>query len=165
MPGSAAAGQPGNGGRDWPALAEQAEEHSAKVYQLALGVGPDHDPSQDLVDRLLNASDFLWEVLVLVDEVRHHIDQATATERELAGLLHTLSDSVQTARDAIQDYADTLHHELAQRAAEEEHVQYRSNKRFREDRQELRELSRSAVKALEKLGGHLNGLLRRLRRR
>jgi hypothetical protein len=162
MSDSAVAGQPGNDERDWPALVAQAEQHTQRLDELARGVGPDYDPSRDLVVRLGEVSEFLREVSVLVDEVRLRIGQGTGRGSELTGPLDTFSGSIGPTRDAIDDFKVTLDHELLQRTAEEERHHYRPNKRFREDQQELRALARTAEDRLTELRGHLDRLLKRL---
>jgi hypothetical protein len=159
MPGSAVAGQSGNGERDWSALIEQAEQHTLRLDELASGVGSDQDPSRDLAARLSKIHNFLGDVLVLVDEVRGRIGQDADSGSELTGSLDTLSGSIRTARDAIDDFKVTLDNELIQRASENERHDYRPNKRFREDQQELRSLARAAERTLTDVRGHMDDLL------
>jgi hypothetical protein len=168
----AAAGS-GNGEDEWDDLADQAKNHSTAVREHARKVGPGHDPSQDLVNRLNAVDAFLVEVLILVDHVRARIDQELASEAELnlvsaSGLstpLRALGESlelprrsIKTVQDALFRYTVTLRHELDQRAVEGTPGSFRDNRRFEDDQVRLHELSEALEKSLVNLAGHLDML-------
>ncbi|HYU17176.1 MAG TPA: hypothetical protein VEQ11_00595 [Chloroflexota bacterium] len=156
MSGATITGQQGNGEDDRLALAAQVERHTQRLEELARHIGPDCDPSSKLLASLGKVGDLVEAVSVLVDEVRERIGLGKPDGTELAYLLDAFSGSIQTASDAIQDFRNTLVHELDQRAVEKELYQHRPNKRFREDQQELRTLSRGVEGKLADLRGHMD---------
>jgi hypothetical protein len=132
-------------------LAELMWQARQDLYKLVQRIGQYDDASEAVVSYLDEGGHILRALLERVEAVRDDIDEETGRGSELTLLLRQLSGSIRVARDAINDFRATLRVELVQRAAEVEHHDHRSNKRFREDQQELRALSRAAEGELSEL--------------
>ena len=122
-------------------------EYSDKLAELTADLGRYDDVSHMLVADLEDIGPFLREGKLLVERVSSDFAGAQLHRP----MLNKLRELVQTASDSVNDYKATAKGELQQREAESEHHNYRPNKRYREDQQELREVAQAAEAALTAL--------------
>lgn len=159
---AAAADQPG--GDNWGELAEEAALHNQNLNALAPGVGPDREPSPDLVDHLAKVADKLRDLGALVDEVLVLVSRGKGGRLELKNPLTQLSVAIGTAAEAIEDCREGVSYELEQRQADlERRRQFRSNQRRVKDQKTLRDLRRVARESLTDVCKHMDRLIPRLR--
>jgi TIR domain len=135
---------------------------SRELSELVQRIGQYDDANNELVSFLDEAGQFLRALSDLVEDLDHYDYEETGRGPKPTQLLRHLSDSIRRARDAIDDFKVTLRGELLQRAAENEHHNYRPNKRFREDQQELRALGRAAEGELTELREVMKSVMQRL---
>lgn len=162
MPGPAGGGRSGNGEDGWPTLVKQAEDRAKELDELVGSVGPDYEPSLDLLGSVGKVELCLRNLIVLLDQLRPYLGELQVASSGQPGPLGVFRGSVLTAQVTLAGFKAVLYQELRQRAYEEERHRYRSNKRYRKDQNELRATSLLVQSCLTELQGHMNGILNSL---
>jgi hypothetical protein len=131
-------------------LARLVREYPKRLSELIWRIEQYDGRSSDLFHYMDDADSYLSKFPTLVARVRWRGKDA-ARGLDLAEQLDWIDDLIRQARDAISDFTVTYNGERVQRVAEFQTKNYRPNKRFREDQQELRSLARAAEVLLREL--------------